>query len=128
MLQTSVLNGNGGQTDVPTKLQDHRFSFFQKWAQTIPKVSRDRTNITSKNRKYKFESVNNIIDTLMPPLTAGELVIAYTAGGITRGITVGITVSLVLAFFVAVIVGVVSGIYPAYRAALLDPIVALRSL
>ena len=43
---------------------------------------------------------NNIIDTLMPPLTAGELVIAYTAGGITRGITVGIAVSLVLAFFV----------------------------
>ena len=56
------------------------------------------TNASSSIMAAKMQ--NNIIDTLMPPLTAGELVIAYTAGGITRGITVGIAVSLVLAFFV----------------------------
>jgi len=38
----------------------------------------------------------NIVDVLMPPLSAGELTIAYIVGGITRGVMVGTVV--VLAF------------------------------
>lgn len=39
----------------------------------------------------------NIIDTLMPPLSALELTIGFVAGGITRGVVVGLSVGL--AFF-----------------------------
>ena len=42
----------------------------------------------------------NIIDTLMPPLTANELVLAYASGGATRGIVVGIAVGIAVSFFV----------------------------
>jgi ABC-2 type transport system permease protein len=38
----------------------------------------------------------NIVDTLMPPLSAGELVIGYIAGGIARGVIVACAVALVL--------------------------------
>lgn len=37
----------------------------------------------------------NIIDTLMPPLSAFELMIGYALGGLTRGIVVGVGVGLV---------------------------------
>lgn len=42
----------------------------------------------------------NIIDTLMPPLTANELVLAYASGGATRGIVVGLAVGLAVSIFV----------------------------
>lgn len=42
----------------------------------------------------------NIVDTLMPPLTAHELTFGHAMGGATRGIVVGIAVGLVLTFFV----------------------------
>ena len=42
----------------------------------------------------------NIIDTLMPPLTANELVLAYASGGATRGIVVGVAVGVAVSFFV----------------------------
>ena len=42
----------------------------------------------------------NIIDTLMPPLTANELVLAYASGGATRGIVVGCAVGLAVGLFV----------------------------
>ena len=42
----------------------------------------------------------NIIDTLMPPLTANELVLAYASGGATRGIVVGCAVTVTVSFFV----------------------------
>lgn len=42
----------------------------------------------------------NIVDTLMPPLTAGELTVGIVMGGATRGIVVGLAVSIVMAFFV----------------------------
>jgi ABC-2 type transport system permease protein len=38
----------------------------------------------------------NIVDTLMPPLSAGELVAGYLAGGILRGVLVAATTALVL--------------------------------
>ena len=41
----------------------------------------------------------NIVDVLMPPLSAGELTIAWIAGGVTRGIAVGIVSTIVMAFF-----------------------------
>lgn len=36
----------------------------------------------------------NIVDVLMPPLSGGELTLAYALGGVTRGIVVGIVVTL----------------------------------
>lgn len=41
----------------------------------------------------------NIVDVLMPPLSAGELTIAYIVGGITRGVMVGIVVFIGLAIW-----------------------------
>ncbi len=42
----------------------------------------------------------NIVDVLMPPLSAGELTVAYTLGGLTRGILVGTVVAAILLIFV----------------------------
>lgn len=36
----------------------------------------------------------NIVDTLMPPLSAGELVLGYLAGGIVRGVMVAVAIGL----------------------------------
>ncbi|MBL8667796.1 MAG: ABC transporter permease [Rhodospirillales bacterium] len=44
----------------------------------------------------------NIVDTLMPPLTAHELTSAMALGGATRGICVGVVASLALSMFVPV--------------------------
>jgi ABC-2 type transport system permease protein len=38
----------------------------------------------------------NIVDTLMPPLSAGELVVGYLAGGVARGLSVALSVALAL--------------------------------
>ncbi|MDP2700333.1 ABC transporter permease [Thalassospira sp.] len=42
----------------------------------------------------------NIVDVLMPPLSAGELVAGFALGAVTRGIMVGIATAVVMAFFV----------------------------
>jgi ABC-2 type transport system permease protein len=42
----------------------------------------------------------NIVDVLMPPLSGGELTLAYALGGVTRGIVVGAAVSLAIWCFV----------------------------
>ncbi|MBF0247258.1 MAG: ABC transporter permease [Alphaproteobacteria bacterium] len=42
----------------------------------------------------------NIVDTLMPPLTAHELTFGIGMGGATRGVVVGVVVALTLAVFV----------------------------
>ena len=42
----------------------------------------------------------NIVDMLMPPLSAGELTLGYAAGGVIRGLVVGTTTALVMALFV----------------------------
>ncbi|MHC0053700.1 ABC transporter permease [Actibacterium sp. D379-3] len=38
----------------------------------------------------------NIVDTLMPPLSAGELVLGYVAGGVARGALVAVAIGAVL--------------------------------
>jgi len=38
----------------------------------------------------------NIVDTLMPPLSAGEILIGYIAGGVARGVLVAVAVAFVL--------------------------------
>ncbi len=43
----------------------------------------------------------NIVDVLMPPLSAGELTFAYAMGGVTRGMVVGGVVFLAMLPFVA---------------------------
>lgn len=42
----------------------------------------------------------NIVDTLMPPLTAHELTLAYALGGTTRGLVIGALIITVMSFFV----------------------------
>ncbi|CAA6603498.1 putative transporter subunit: membrane component of ABC superfamily [Rhodospirillaceae bacterium LM-1] len=42
----------------------------------------------------------NIIDVLMPPLSAGELVVGFAGGGMIRGLLVGMVVAVTMAFFV----------------------------
>ena len=44
----------------------------------------------------------NIVDVLMPPLSALELTVAWTLGGVTRGIVVGIACTASLAIFAGV--------------------------
>ncbi|MHA1565028.1 MAG: ABC transporter permease [Alphaproteobacteria bacterium] len=44
----------------------------------------------------------NIVDVLMPPLTAGELTVGFAAGGLTRGLIVGFATGLVLLIFVPI--------------------------
>ena len=44
----------------------------------------------------------NIVDTLMPPLTAGELTLAMAMGGLTRGLAVGVAVAIAMMVFVPV--------------------------
>ncbi len=41
----------------------------------------------------------NIVDVLMPPLSALELTVAWTLGGVTRGIAVGAVCAATMAFF-----------------------------
>ena len=41
----------------------------------------------------------NIVDVLMPPLSAAELTVAWIAGGTTRGIVVGLACLIVMGFF-----------------------------
>jgi ABC-2 type transport system permease protein len=41
----------------------------------------------------------NIVDVLMPPLSALELTVAWTLGGITRGLAVGIVCAAVMTIF-----------------------------
>lgn len=45
----------------------------------------------------------NIVDLLMPPLSAGELTVAYAASGATRGLIVGLVTSLAMAVFVPMV-------------------------
>lgn len=48
----------------------------------------------------------NIIDTLMPPLSALELTIGFVLGGVTRGIVVGLSVGLAFVFMPGVSMGI----------------------
>jgi ABC-2 type transport system permease protein len=43
----------------------------------------------------------NIVDSLMPPLSAAELTIGFASGGVVRGLVVGVVVALCLSPFVA---------------------------
>jgi len=42
----------------------------------------------------------NIVDVLMPPLSPGELTLAFALGGVTRGLAVGLAVGLAMWVFV----------------------------
>ena len=44
----------------------------------------------------------NIVDLLMPPLSAGEILAAYTMGAVVRGMMVGVVTTCVLALFAPV--------------------------
>ena len=44
----------------------------------------------------------NIVDVLMPPLSAAELTLGYAAGGVIRGLVVGMVTGLAMWFFVPI--------------------------
>ncbi|MCB9991270.1 MAG: ABC transporter permease [Rhodospirillales bacterium] len=44
----------------------------------------------------------NIVDVLMPPLSATELLLGYAVGGVLRGLCVGVTAGIAISFFVEV--------------------------
>ena len=41
----------------------------------------------------------SVVDLLMPPLTPGELVLGFIAGGVTRGVIVGVLVGSIMLVF-----------------------------
>ena len=45
----------------------------------------------------------NIVDTLMPPLSPGELVLGYLAGGVARGLVVAVVITIAFALFVGIV-------------------------
>lgn len=45
----------------------------------------------------------NIVDTLMPPLSAGELVLGYLAGGVARGLMVAVAIAVALWLFLGIV-------------------------
>jgi ABC-2 type transport system permease protein len=55
----------------------------------------------------------NIVDTLMPPLTAHELTLAFALGGATRGVAVGVLTALAMAPFVEI--GIAHGGYALFH-------------
>lgn len=55
-------------------------------------------NATSTLMVSKIQG--NIVDLLMPPLTAGELMLGFALGGATRGLVVGLVVAALLYAFV----------------------------
>ena len=55
-------------------------------------------NTSSSLMSLKIQG--NIVDTLMPPLTASELHFGFSMGGVTRGSAVGFTLALVMSLFV----------------------------
>ncbi len=62
----------------------------------------------------------NIVDVLMPPLTAGELTLAYALAGTTRGVMVGLTVGLAMLPFATLhVTHVWAVVYFAFAAALM---------
>ncbi len=68
----------------------------------------------------------NIVDTLMPPLSAGELVFGIAMGGLSRGVFVGIGTYIVMSFFVPIsLVHVGAMLYFALSAALLLSLMGL---
>ncbi len=61
----------------------------------------------------------NIVDILMPPLSASELTFAFALGGITRGLIVGLVVAFTIYFFVPIkIYSIVYILYFSFSSAL----------
>jgi ABC-2 type transport system permease protein len=62
----------------------------------------------------------NIVDVLMPPLSGGELTLAYALGGVTRGLVVGAVVTIAIWCFVPLhIVDLAALLFNAIAASLL---------
>ena len=68
----------------------------------------------------------NIVDVLMPPLSAGELMVAYVSAGVTRGLIVAVAVGLVMLPFVPLTIH--NGFAVVYFAAMASLMMALIGL
>ncbi len=83
--------------------------------------------------KYRDILMQFVIEAITLSLTGGVLGIllglgsAYWIGSLGQWSTVVTSSSVILSFLVSLAIGLFFGIYPARKAALLDPIVALRS-
>lgn len=70
----------------------------------------------------------NIIDILMPPLSAHELTTGLALGGMTRGVMVGSVVGIVMAFFVDMQISHISFVlFHAFAAALMLSLIGIMA-
>ena len=65
-------------------------------------VQNSFANTSSSLMSSKIQG--NIVDVLIPPLSPGELTLAFALGGVVRGLVVGLGVALAMTFFVDIAV------------------------
>ena len=68
---------------------------------TMTVIQNAFANTSSSMASAKVQG--NIVDTLMPPLSAGELVLGYLAGGVARGLLVAVVIVLALWVFLGIV-------------------------
>jgi ABC-2 type transport system permease protein len=68
----------------------------------------------------------NIVDVLMPPLSAFELTVGYTTGGVARGLTVGLASGICLGLFADL--GIAHPFYILYHALMGSMMLALMGI
>ncbi len=84
----------------PARGQVMGVSFLQFLAPGILMMTVIQNSFANTSSSIMISKVQgNIVDTLMPPLSAGELLVGYLSGGILRGAVVALTVGALMVLF-----------------------------
>jgi len=84
----------------PTRPDVMGVSFLQFLAPGLAMMTVIQQSFANTSSSVVVSKVQgNIVDTLMPPLSAGELVTGYIAGGIARGLFVGLPIIAAIVIF-----------------------------